>query len=349
MKIKKTLLLDATVLNNENYKSAINTASKLLQGGNLVAIPTETVYGLAANALDETAVEKIFEAKGRPADNPLIVHVSCFEDIIPMVKDIPKTAHKLAEKFWPGPLTIILKKSDKIPNIVSGGLDTIALRIPANKVSLELLKSCKLPLAAPSANISGSPSPTSSQHVMDDMQGRVEAVLDGGACDIGLESTVISLAGDPVIYRPGKITKEEIESIIGEVKLHNSVTKQLENNDKILSPGMKYKHYSPINPLKIIDSDSAGYINFINDKFKEDKNIIALCFGEDKKYINAQCISYGNDGDDLSQAKNLYNVLRQTDEYKNYTIYARMPKKSGVGLAVFNRLLRASGYDIIKI
>ena len=348
--IKKTLFLDAKNYGTDIYDNAIKTASEILIKGGVAAIPTETVYGLAANALDEDAVAKIFKAKNRPADNPLIVHIDSLKAVYPLVKEFPQKAKILAEHFWPAALTIIMEKSDKIPSIVSGGLDTVALRIPDNKPALDLLKKCGLPLAAPSANLSGRPSPTKAIHVLNDMNGRIEAILDGGHCEIGVESTVISFAEKiPVILRPGKVTKEEIEKIIGLVKLHKAVTDEINIKEKAISPGMKYKHYSPVNPVIIINSDAKDYINFLNEKFNEENNIIALCFNEDIDKLNCKTVSFGFEDDSLSQASTLYDSLIATNDFENHTIYARMPKKQGIGLAVFNRLLRAAGNKIIDI
>ena len=231
-----------------NTTEDINTAAAILRDGGLVAMPTETVYGLAADALNGEAVRRIFEAKGRPMDNPLIVHVAEFSDIerLRLVSEIPEKAIRLAKAFWPGPLTIIMKKGSVIPDEVSAGLDTVAIRIPSHPTARALIKTSALALAAPSANTSGKPSPTTAQHVIDDMDGRIEAVLDGGACSVGVESTVITLVADtPRILRPGIITREEIEAVIGSVDVDRAVLNKLESDEKASSPGMKYKHYSP--------------------------------------------------------------------------------------------------------
>ena len=238
MKILKTLLLDNT---DEN----ISKAAEILKNGGLVGLPTETVYGLSANALDGKAVAKIFAAKGRPADNPLIVHIADFSDIerFNLVREIPESVKLLAENFWPGPLTMIMKKSDVIPDEVSAGLDTVAIRFPSHPTAQKIIKAAGLPLAAPSANLSGSPSPTTALHVMSDLNGKIDAVVDGGMSDVGLESTVITLAEKtPRVLRPGGITLEQLRSVLGKVELDNAVLHQLEKGAKVSSPGMKYKH-----------------------------------------------------------------------------------------------------------
>ncbi|MEG0229983.1 MAG: L-threonylcarbamoyladenylate synthase, partial [Oscillospiraceae bacterium] len=235
--------------------NATKKAAELLKQGDIVGIPTETVYGLAANALDPKAVEKIFIAKGRPADNPLIVHVNNIEMIKNLVDEIPLKAISLFEKFSPGPLTIILKKSDIIPNIVSANLKTVAIRIPLHAGARKIIEKTNLPLAAPSANTSGKPSPTSANTVFDDMNGKIPLIIDGGICDVGVESTVISLAEkEPLLLRPGFITQNDIEKVIGKIKLSTGVLSQINDNTKVISPGMKYKHYSPQCDVIIIDS-----------------------------------------------------------------------------------------------
>ena len=228
-----------TLILNENE---IEKAADIIKNGGLVAMPTETVYGLAANALDGKAVAKIFKAKGRPMDNPLIVHISDISQIYPLVREFPEKARILAEKFWAGPLTIILPKSDIIPDEVSAGLDTVAIRFPSNKIAQALI-SKSMPLAAPSANLSGSPSPTNARHVFDDMNGRIDAIIDGGECEVGVESTVITLATDtPRLLRPGGITVEQLREAIGDVIIDDAVLNPLKSGEKAASPGMKYKH-----------------------------------------------------------------------------------------------------------
>ena len=329
--------------------SQIDIAAQIINNGGLVAIPTETVYGLAANAFDSNAVSKIFKAKGRPSDNPLIVHISDINEIYRLVLDFPKKAQDLAFKFWPGPITIILKKSDVIPNVVSGNLDTVAIRMPDNDLTRKLIKISGKPLAAPSANLSGSPSPTTMKHVLDDLNGKIDAIIDGGNCKVGLESTVITLASEkPRILRPGGITKEQIESVIGDIEIDKGVLSKIDDDKKVISPGMKYKHYSPNAKVIIIKSDKQNYINYVNNKLTN--NSIALCYNEDMEYIKGKSISYGNESDSESQARQLFNSLRLIDKMEEINlVYARCPVLDGVGLAVYNRLIRAAGFEVVSI
>lgn len=329
--------------------SQIDIAAQIINNGGLVAIPTETVYGLAANAFDSNAVSKIFKAKGRPSDNPLIVHISDINEIYRLVLDFPKKAQDLAFKFWPGPITIILKKSDVIPNVVSGNLDTVAIRMPDNDLTRKLIKISGKPLAAPSANLSGSPSPTTMKHVLDDLNGKIDAIIDGGNCKVGLESTVITLVSEkPRILRPGGITKEQIESVIGDIEIDKGVLSKIDDDKKVISPGMKYKHYSPNARVIIIKSNKQNYINYVNNKLTN--NSIALCYNEDMEYIKGKSISYGNESDSESQARQLFNSLRSIDKMEEINlVYARCPVLDGVGLAVYNRLIRAAGFEVVSI
>ncbi len=323
--------------------SNIKECGEILKNGGLVAIPTETVYGLAANALDGEAVKKIFVAKGRPQDNPLIVHIADFNDIYDLVSFVPDSAKKLADAFWGGPLTMILKKSDKIPNEVSAGLDTVAIRLPSHKIAKEIIKSAGVPLAAPSANLSGSPSPTTFSHVKNDLFGKVDAIIAGGECEVGVESTVITLAGEkPKILRPGGITREQIESVLGtEVEIDNAVLNAVKEGEKVSSPGMKYKHYAPKAKVYLIEGE--GYAEFVNLK-----NGVALCFDEDLDKIKGKKISYGSGQNPKTLAHNLFNKLRELDD-ESLTVYAHSPEKYGVGLAVYNRLIRAAGFEVINL
>ena len=324
-------------------------AAKILREGGLVAIPTETVYGLAANALDENAVRKIFVAKGRPSDNPLIVHISKVEEIEALVRDFPPEAQRLAEAFWPGPLTIILKKSDAIPDVISGGLDTVAIRLPAHPVAREIIEVAGCPLAAPSANLSGSPSPTKASHVIDDLSGKIDAIVDAGACSVGLESTVISLCTRvPRVLRPGAVTVEQLRKLLGNVEIDAAVLSQLEKNATPTSPGMKYKHYAPRAKVVIINGSREQYINYVNTH--GDSKVAALCYEEDATDIAVPTVTYGSEADPSAQATMLFDALRECDELTEADlIYARCPSQRGVGLAVYNRLLRAAGFDVINL
>ena len=334
-----------------NTPENINTAAKLLACGGLVAIPTETVYGLAADALNGKAVAKIFEAKGRPADNPLIVHIANFEDIerFKLVREIPESAVKLAKSFWPGPLTIIMKKGDIIPDEVSAGLDTVAIRFPSHPSARAIISAANTPLAAPSANLSGSPSPTTAQHVLNDMDGKIDAVFDGGACSVGVESTVLTLAEDtPRLLRPGKVTLEELQSVLGEVALDPAVMSKLKEGQKAASPGMKYKHYAPRANVILLKCSDDEYIDYVNRN--SGGGVAALCCDEDTDKLNAKYISLGRKGDYEAHAQRLFDSLRRIDGYGDiHTVYTRLPSTDGVGLAVYNRLIRAAGFEVIDL
>ncbi|MBR1534934.1 MAG: threonylcarbamoyl-AMP synthase [Ruminococcus sp.] len=336
-----------------NSESDIKTAAAILRDGGLVAMPTETVYGLAANALDGNAVRRIFEAKGRPMDNPLIVHIADISDIerLSLTADFPEKAQKLAQAFWPGPLTIIMKKGAAIPDEVSAGLSTVAIRLPSHPDARRLIAESGLPLAAPSANTSGKPSPTTAQHVINDMDGRIEAVIDGGACDVGVESTVITVATDvPRILRPGIVTREEIEAVIDEVEVDKAVLNKLENNEKAASPGMKYKHYAPRARVILVRGSDKNYTDFVNRCFKRDGDCAALCYAEDVDSIAAPTVSLGSKSDLKQQAQALFDALRAVDELDGVTtVYAHCPTAQGVGMALYNRLIRAAAFQVITL
>ena len=336
-----------------NAQEDIAAASAILKDGGLVAVPTETVYGLAADALNGDAVRRIFEAKGRPMDNPLIVHVAGFSDIarLHLVSEIPEKAVKLAQAFWPGPLTIIMKKGPVIPDEVSAGLDTVAVRIPSHPDAHALLKVSGLALAAPSANTSGKPSPTTAQHVIHDMDGRIDAVLDGGACAVGVESTVITLVTDiPRILRPGIITREELEAVIGAVEVDKAVLHQLEHDEKASSPGMKYKHYAPQASVRLLRGTTEAFVNYINRAAKRFAMIAAMCFDEDRDRLAVPTVSLGSKYDEKDQAKRLFSALREVDQMGDKTVvYAPCPKADGVGMALYNRLIRAAAFEVIDL
>lgn len=325
----------------------VQTAADIIKNGGLVAMPTETVYGLAADALNGKAVAKIFQAKGRPMDNPLIVHISDISQIYNLVSVFPEKAKKLAEKFWPGALTIILPKSDIIPDEVSAGLDTVAVRFPSNPIAHRLIE-LSSPLAAPSANLSGSPSPTNARHVADDMNGRIDAIIDGGECDVGVESTVITLATEPPrLLRPGGITLEQLRDTIGEVVVDDAVLNPLKNGQQVSSPGMKYKHYSPKANVVLIKGSDDSFVEYVNSH-KAD-GVAALCYDEDLGRLSVPTVSVGRSDDYVTQAHRLFTVLRTADENGYRTVYAHCPKTEGVGLAVYNRIIRAAGFEVIEL
>ena len=322
----------------------IAEAGKMIAEGKLVAFPTETVYGLGANALNETAVRNIYLAKGRPSDNPLIVHIAEKEDIVPLVKEVTPKAKALIDAFFPAPLTIILNKSDKVGKVVSGGLDTVAVRMPKNEIARKLIKASGCPIAAPSANTSGLPSPTRVKYVIDDMMGKIDGIIDGGDCEYGVESTVITLATDvPTLLRPGAITKEMIEAVIGEITVAPAVLEGMKNDEVAASPGMKYKHYAPKAKVVIVNADKKEYEKFVNAQ----KDAFALCFDDDE--VTIPKVTFGRENDDLSQAKELFDALRELDEMGAKKVYARIPHKDGVGMAVYNRLIRAAAFCIIDL
>lgn len=328
----------------KNRDEALKESAELIKNGEVVGIPTETVYGLAANALDTGAVRKIYIAKGRPSDNPLIVHISDMSELPPLVSEIPEKVRIMAEKFWPGPLTMIMKKSDLIPSITSGGLDTVAVRMPKSEYARAIIRACGVPLAAPSANLSGSPSPTNAKYVYEDMNGRIPLIIDGGSSKIGVESTVITFVTKiPTVLRPGGVTVEEIRDTVGEVLVDSAVLNELKEGEKASSPGMKYKHYAPKACITILKGSLEQFI-----EYTKGKDFFALVFeGEEKYFKNA--VTYGKPLDGISEANRLFDALRELDEQGAKTVYARCPELSGVGLAVYNRLIRSAGFNIIDL
>lgn len=327
--------------------SSIRKAAELIKKGEVVGMPTETVYGLAANALDESAVSRIFAAKGRPQDNPLIVHISCIGMLDGLVTAVPETAVKCAEKFWPGPLTMILPKTDKIPMATSGGLDTVGIRMPSNKTARALIDACGLPLAAPSANLSGSPSPTSARHVYDDMNGRIPCILDDGRCAVGIESTVISFEGDSIrLLRPGFISVSDLKEVTENVIVDKGVLDIVSQDAVVASPGMKYKHYSPKAEVIIIDGSLDSFRKYVSDNKVE--GTWCMTFSEsDLSGIDCPAVVYGST--DEEQARRIFNALRELDKHGAKKVFARCPGKTGIGLAVYNRLLRAAGFQVIRL
>ncbi|MBE6899448.1 MAG: threonylcarbamoyl-AMP synthase [Ruminococcaceae bacterium] len=338
----ETLLFDA------KKEGSVEAVANILKNGGLAAIPTETVYGLAANAFDEKACENIFKAKGRPGDNPLIVHISDMSMLKDIAAEFPEGARLLAEKFWPGPLTMIMKKSEKIPDVTSANLPSVAVRFPAHPVARAIIEAAGIPLAAPSANLSGSPSPTSFEHCVHDLMGRVDAIIDGGASSVGVESTIISFVGEKtVLLRPGYITLEQLRETLGEVEISHAVLEKLEEGEKVLSPGMKYKHYAPKAQVTLIKASSEDYIKFVNEHAKE--GIFALCFDEEAEKLSVSTVTYGSEFSDAEQAEHIFDALRIIDESGAEKVFAHSPKASGIGLAVYNRLIRAAGFDIIEL
>lgn len=326
----------------------LEQAASLLRDGELVAIPTETVYGLAADAENGPAVARIFAAKGRPMDNPLIVHIADLETLPRLVAEIPETAIKLADAYWPGPLTMIFPKGPRIPDEVSAGLSTVAVRMPSHPVARTLIRASGCSLAAPSANRSGSPSPTTAAHVLADLEGRIAAVVDGGECSVGVESTVVLMTGErPRLLRPGGVTVEMLERVAGPVEIDPAVTSRLAEGAEAASPGMKYKHYAPKARVVIVKGSPAAYAAYVNDRAGEGS--AALCFDEDREFLRVPCVSYGGRMDPAAQARCLFGALRELDRRGYALVYAACPGEDGMGLAVYNRLLRAAGFEVVEL
>lgn len=327
-------------------QKGIDRAAEILQKGGVVAIPTETVYGLAADACNSEAIGKIFTAKGRPQDNPLIVHIATMEQLHEVAQDIPDAAYECAERFWPGPFTIILKRTGETCASVSAGLDTVAVRMPQNKVALSIIEQSGLPLAAPSANTSGKPSPTTAQHVFDDLNEKVDAIVFSDDCKVGVESTVVSFVTQPPrILRPGAVTKEELMEIIPEIEVDPAVLAQPKKDERVASPGMKYKHYAPKTESYLVEGDSDAFIRFVNSK----KDCAAVCFNQDFPKITVKKLCYGDKNEQKTLARGVFSALREVDALGVRTAYIHAPSKEGIGLAVYNRLIRAAGFRVIKL
>lgn len=329
-----------------DYDFAINSAAEILKMQGIVAIPTETVYGLAASAYSDSAIKKVFEAKGRPQDNPLIVHISNIEMLKEVAVNVPESAYKCAKAFWPGPFTMILPKGEGIAESVSAGLDTVAVRMPSDKTARDIIDKSGLPLAAPSANASGSPSPTTADHVLYDLDGKIDAVVMGGVCEVGVESTVVSLVGEkPRLLRPGAVTPEQLLEVLPDLVIDNAVLSELKAGEKAASPGMKYKHYAPKTQTYLVEAGSDLFVDFVNGK----QNSAAICFSEEYDDIKIHKIVYGALSDESTLAKNLFSALREVDTLSVEAVYVHAPQKTGVGLAVYNRLIRAAGFKVIKL
>lgn len=334
--------------NEEEYQSIIQKAAEVIRQGGLVAIPTETVYGLAGSALLPESAEKIYAAKGRPADNPLIVHIAEPADA-EMLAETTDLYYQLAEKFMPGPLTVVLNKRDVIPSTVSAGLSTVAIRCPANKVAHDLIAVSGHPIAAPSANRSGIPSPTNAKHVLEDMDGRIDMILDGGACDIGLESTVVKLDGDScTILRPGAVTEEMLRQVCEDVRIAKAVLDPAQAEGKqVESPGMKYKHYAPKAQLVLVDACEEDFIRYVNRNGKGKYGVLAPEEAANL-FTGAVVLSTGRRGDVKEASRRFFDLLRQADERELETIYAILPPPEGEQLALYNRIIRAAGCRVTR-
>ena len=322
-------------------------AAELIRQGELVAIPTETVYGLGADGLNEAAVAKIFEAKGRPQDNPLILHIWDAEQMEQFCHDIPKAAYDLAKAFWPGPLTMVLPARDIVPKRTTGGLNTVALRCPDNAVTREIIRLSGVPIAAPSANLSGKPSTTTAQHVLHDHDGKIAAVVDGGPCRVGVESTIVDLTEDrPRLLRPGGITPEQLVSVLGDLVVDKAVTAQIDKDAVVKAPGMKYRHYAPAEPVVIVAGSREKAAAYIHRHFTPGDRV--LCFEEELPlYADCNPLAYGQEADAATLSAGLFAALRELDDPRIHQVYARCPVGGGVAYAVQNRLKKAAAFHIV--
>lgn len=334
-----------TQIFNSQSKEDIIAAAKILKNGGVVAIPTETVYGLAASCFDENAVKNVFAAKGRPQDNPLILHVDGLKMLEQAVADIPQIAKKCAKCFWPGPFTMVLKRNNNVPASVCGGLDTAAVRCPAQATARAVITAAGVPLAAPSANISGSPSPTSWEHVISDLDGKIDAVICDVPCEFGVESTVVSLVGEhPRLLRPGAVTLEQLREILPDIEVDGAVTGKFVAG-KASSPGMKYRHYAPKGELYMLKGESTAFADYVNQK----NDGVALVFEEEADLVLCEKLVYGSIKDMKKTAHKVFDVLRELDKKGIKKAYVHAPDTSGVGLAVYNRLQRACEFREITL
>lgn len=331
------------------YSEQLQDAAAIILSGGLVVFPTETVYGLGGNGLLADAAKKIYSAKGRPSDNPLIIHVAEPKDA-EKYAFVSETYYRLAEAFMPGPLTVIMPRRDCIPTSVTGGLDTVAVRCPSHPVANALIRACGVPIAAPSANISGRPSPTSAKYVEEDMMGRVDMIIDGGECEIGLESTIVSIDGESLtLLRPGAITYDALCCVCSDVKIAPAVMNKLAENEKPLSPGMKYRHYAPSADFVLLEGDAQSVLAFIKNEQREN-GCAVLCYDEELCELDPSLtISIGKKDDLATQAKRLFTSLREADKLGAAKIYAHLPELSGLGLALYNRMIRAAAHTIKKV
>ncbi|MGN9019057.1 L-threonylcarbamoyladenylate synthase [Lachnospiraceae bacterium HCP1S3_C3] len=340
---------------NNIDREVMEEASQVLNRGGMVAFPTETVYGLGADALDEKASAKIYAAKGRPSDNPLIVHISDIEQLDKLVCEIPDNAKKLMDAFWPGPMTLIFKKSGLVPDGTTGGLDTVAVRMPNHKAALELIRTSGVAIAAPSANTSGRPSPTTAAHVADDLSGKIDMIIDGGAVGIGIESTIVDVTSEiPMVLRPGYITMEMLEKVVGKVGIDKAITGPVSPDVKPKAPGMKYKHYAPKAELTMFKGELKNVVEHINNL--TDKNVksgiktgIIACEETKDMYKAGEVLSIGSRNNEDTIAHNLYGVLRKFDDMNVDVIYGETFEDNRLGQAIMNRLLKAAGYHVEKV
>ena len=324
------------------------TAAAIIRSGGLVAIPTETVYGLGANGLNPEAVAKIFAAKGRPQDNPLILHISCAEEMERFCQQIPKSAYTLARHFWPGPLTMVLPAKSCVPACTTAGLSTVAVRCPDHPLTRQIIELAGVPIAAPSANISGKPSTTTAQHVLHDHDGRIDAIVDGGPCRVGVESTIVDLTEDPPrLLRPGGITPEQLIAVLGDLTVDKAVTAQIDRDAVVKAPGMKYRHYAPACQVVIVAGSREKAARYIRSHWETGDRV--LCFEEELPLYEGCCpLSYGTEADAATLSAGLFSALRELDDPSIRRVYARCPVGGGIAYAVQNRLKKAAAFHIIN-
>lgn len=338
-----------TILFTKPSAENIAQAAEILRRGGLLGIPTETVYGLGANALDPDACRRIYEAKGRPQDNPLIIHVPDSSWLARYCENVPESAYRLAEAFWPGPLTMILPKKEIVPYRTTGGLETVGVRCPNHPVTLAVIRASGVPIAAPSGNTSGRPSPTTAADMMEDMDGKIDGIFDGGACSVGVESTIIDLTCTPPrLLRPGGLPLEALEAVLGHVDVDKAVVSLLKEGERPKAPGMKYRHYAPKAPVTVVTGDPAASAQYIRAHLPAGAGVI--CFTEFKELFPGRSIhDLGPAGDKEEQARRVFDALREFDHEAVTEIYAQCPDTAGLGLAVSNRLKKAAGFHVIEV
>ncbi len=352
------MLTEVVEIEEQNIDSkaaeSLEKAGRIIKEGGLVAFPTETVYGLGGDALNPDSSKKIYAAKGRPSDNPLIVHVCRFEDVEKIVAEVPETARKLADAFWPGPLTMIMNKNDKVPYETTGGLDTVAIRMPNNKIALKLIELSGGYIAAPSANTSGRPSPTLARYCIEDLTGKIEMIIDGGQVGIGLESTIVDLTSDvPMILRPGYITAEMLRDVLGEISIDRTIIDS-SSTQKPKAPGMKYRHYAPKGQLTIVQGSQDKVVEYINAETKkaasEGKKVGVIGTDSTRSLYEAEVVkSVGSRDDEKTIAHELFKVLREFDDENIDVMFSESFDDSGIGQAIMNRLLKAAGHNVVTV
>lgn len=334
-------------------QNEIELAANILKNGGLVGIPTETVYGLGANGLNAEAVSNIFRAKGRPQDNPLILHIPNAEWLERYCKNIPAAAYVLAEKFWPGPMTMVLERRELVPDVVTAKLETVGMRCPDHALCRAIIAAADVPVAAPSGNTSGRPSPTTAQHMLEDMDGKIDAIVDGGACQVGVESTIVDLTCTPPrMLRPGGITLEQLQDVLGEVEVDAAVVRLMEAGERPKAPGMKYRHYAPQAPVTVVAGDAEKSARYIAEHAGSEDGII--CFDEFSAMLQGDhtgrtVMRLGSVEDKAEQARHIFEALRAFDHTDVRVIWAQCPDTAGIGLAVANRLNKAAGFHIVEV